>query len=63
MSQGRMRQYGYSGLLNNFTYVKMKGPNKLIETELTEALLDLDFRYQMKPNLFTTVSHLSKLPK
>ena len=28
-----MRQYGYSGLLNNFTYVKMKGPNKLIETE------------------------------
>ena len=22
-----------AGLLNNFTYVKMRGPNKLIETE------------------------------
>ena len=37
MSQGRMRQYGYSGPLNNFTYVKMKGPNKLIETETEQG--------------------------
>ena len=28
-----------AGLLNNFTYVEMKGPNKLIETETETELI------------------------